>query len=484
VGVLRRSRWMASLIAVLLTVSVSALRLLGKGALGDDSPFLFYFSALSLASWYGGFLPGALSTVLGGTIVAVFILPVVTPGGIEGTHLIHLAVFTATGILISVLMEKLHNALNRSYRAEQQLEFSVRERTAELAQANTELTAEKNKLLGILDQMREGVYIVNPQFGLDYVNPAMAREFGAVNNQTCYQYTCGPEAGICPWCNNESVFNGKSVSTEWASPLTGKVYDCFEAPIVVQNGIVCKLKILHEITGIRKTEQELLSNHHEIQRLSSELLTAQERERLRISRELHDELGQSLTLIKLKIGLVELNLDEAHKDLKKYCQDASAHVDQSIENMRRISRDLSPAAIETLGLTIALRRLAEDSAKAGKIQLKADIDEVDHLLPLQSGILLYRILQEGFNNIVKHSGAGFVSIAIKKSEGFINFDLKDDGTGFDPEKVDSIKKTATGGFGLTIMKERVRTLGGFLEIQSRNGTRLCFSIPFQSEETQ
>lgn len=480
----RRSRWMASLIAVFLTASASALRVLGQGVLGDDSPFLFFFSALALASWYGGFLPGTLSTMLGGIMVAVFTLPVVTRDGVVGTHLIHLAVFLATGILISVLMEKLHNALDRSARAEQQLEARVRERTAELAQANAQLTAEKNKLLGILDQMREAVYIVNHQFGIEYVNPAMAKEFGPVKDQTCYQYTCGPGAGICPWCNNESVLEGKSLSTEWVSPLTGKVYDCFEAPIVIRNGVVCKLKILHEITGIRKTEQELLSKHHEIQRLSSELLTAQERERLRISRELHDELGQSLTLIKLKIGLAEMNLDEGKQNLRNYCSDASAHVDQAIENMRRISRALSPAAIETLGLTIALRRLAESSANAGNIQVEVDIDDIDHLLQLQSGIMLYRVLQEGFNNIVKHSGAGAVSISIRKSECRINFDLKDDGRGFDPENADASKKSATGGFGLTIMRERVRTLGGFLEIQSRNGTRLCFSIPFQSEATQ
>ena len=171
---------------------------------------------------------------------------------------------------------------------------------------------------------------------------------------------------------------------------------------------------MHDITGLKKAEEELLSNHQQIQRLSSELLTAQETERMRISRELHDELGQSLTLIKLKIGMVEMNLPESQHSLKVLCDDASAHVDQAIENMRRLSRDLSPVTVEALGITSALEGMAEDFSRTGKIQITADIDGIDNLLSLQYNILLYRILQEGLNNIVKHSGAGVANLSVKE----------------------------------------------------------------------
>jgi len=160
---------------------------------------------------------------------------------------------------------------------------------------------------------------------------------------------------------------------------------------------------MHDITGLKNAEAELLLKHHEIQRLSSELLTAQETERMRISRELHDELGQSLTLVKLKIGMIDMNLPETQPLLKSHCRDASAQVDQAIENMRRLSRALSPLAVEALGISTALRRLAEDFDKAGKIQITAEVDDIDHLLPTQFNILLYRIIQEGLNNVIKHS---------------------------------------------------------------------------------
>lgn len=339
-GIGLRSRVTALLLAVALPAAALGLKFFGRPYLGDDSPFLFFISALALAAWYGGFLPGLLATGIGAIMVSTFYLPPINPDGtVQIPHALHTVVFIATGLLISVLMEKLHNT------------------------------------------------------------------------------------------------------------------------------------------------EELSSKHREIQRLSSELLTAQERERLRISRELHDDLGGSLTLIKLKIGLIDMNMSESQQPLKTFCRDALTQVDHAIENMRRLSRDLSPAAIETLGLTIALRRLAEDFGAAGKIKIRAAIADLDHLLPVQSGILLYRILQEGLNNIVKHSEASEVKISIGATGDGIHFELEDNGRGLDLEKADRTKKSESSGFGLTIMRERARTLGGSLEVQSLNkaGTKLEFTIPFQSE---
>jgi signal transduction histidine kinase len=312
----------------------------------------------------------------------------------------------------------------------------------------------------------------------------MEREFGKVDGQTCYEYMEGSGTTICSRCRNGEVFEGKSFIQEWESPKNNKVYDCFDTPITLVDGVQCKLRIMHDITGLKKAESELKAKHEQIQQLSSELLTAQESERLRISRELHDELGQSLTLIKLKIGLVKMDLPESPQSLKNMCDDASKHVDQAIENMRRLSRDLSPVTIETLGVTRALRRLTEDFGKTGKIQITAEIDDIDDLLPMQSSILLYRILQEGLNNIVKHSGAGTVNVMLKKTDKRIQFNLQDDGRGVDFGSDDREANAEKGGLGLTIMSERVRTLGGALLIQRLNdaGTRIGFAIPIRDGE--
>jgi signal transduction histidine kinase len=200
---------------------------------------------------------------------------------------------------------------------------------------------------------------------------------------------------------------------------------------------------------------------------------------LRVSKELHDDLGQALTLIKMKVGLIDANLTESTQLIKQYCEDASAHVDQAIENMRRLSRDLSPVMVETLGITIALHRLADEFNSAGGVEIKAEIAPMDDLLPLHASILLYRILQEGLNNIVKHSGASAAGIAIKHDDGVIHFELKDNGKGFDYDEQSQAKISISGGLGLAIMMERVRTLGGSLAVESRKGagTRLYFHLP-------
>jgi len=438
-----------------------------------------------LASWYGGLAPGILATLLGAIASAILFLPPVnSEGKVEFAHILHICVYLATGLFVSFLMKRLHGAIERSRKAERELESRVQERTSELAQANRELQAEKNKLLGILDQMREAVYIVNPQYGIEYTNPAMVREFGPVDGQTCYQYLNGPGTSICPQCKNPDVFDGKSFIREWTSPKTNKVYDCFEAPIALQNGIQCKLKIMHDITGLKNAEAQLLLNHRQIQRLSSELLTAQETERIRISKELHDDLGQLLTLVKLKISLIEMNAPGSLPSLKTLCQDASDQVNQAIESMRRLLRDLSPVTVETLGITIALQRLVEDFDKIGEIRVTADIDDIDHLLSMQFNILLYRILQEGLNNVIKHSGATKATLSLKKRDSAIHFELQDNGKGLAFEKEDWEEKARAHSFGLTIMRERIRTLGGALTIQgSRNaGTRLHFVIPTRNKE--
>jgi len=471
--------------SILAFMVALALRVLGNPIFDNDAPFLFFFSALALAAWYGGLGPGILATLLGAIAAAVLFLPPITrQGTVEFHHVLHICVFIATGVFISVLMKQLHSAIIRSAKAERELENRVQERTAQLAEANRELEAEKNKLTAILDLMREAVYIVNPQYEIEYANPAMERAFGPVQGQKCYQYLNGPEAGICSRCRNPEILEGNSYFWEWTSPKNNRVYDCFDTQIVIQNGMKCKLKIMHDITGLKKAEEALSSNHQQIQRLSSELLTAQEAERMRISRELHDELGQSLTLIKLKIGMVEMNLPGSQQSLRVLCDDASTHVDQAIENMRRLSRDLSPVTVEALGITTALQGMTEDFCRTGKIQITADIDGIDNLLSLQYNILLYRILQEGLNNIVKHSGAGVANLSVKRRDGGIYFELTDNGKGFDFEKDYRGEIARIGGFGLTTLGERVRTLGGALIIQSRKdeGTRLHFVIPIENKE--
>jgi signal transduction histidine kinase len=146
--------------------------------------------------------------------------------------------------------------------------------------------------------------------------------------------------------------------------------------------------------------------------------------------------------------------------------------------MRRLSQDLSPSVLEDLGLTVALRWAISNFTKNGDVRITHDIMNIDHLLPVDSQIILYRILQETLTNIAKHSGAAHVSVAIREQEGSIYFSAEDDGKGFDSGPA-LTKRTTPMGFGLKTMDERVRMLGGILSVWSQEGkgTRISFSIP-------
>jgi len=349
--------------------------------------------------------------------------------------------------------------------------------------AEQALQLERNKLLSILNSMREVVYIVNPQNEIEYTNPTFENEFGTiVPGRKCYQHL-HDRMEPCPWCKIPEVLAGKSVMSEWISPANGRVYDVFDSPLVNHDGSISKLKIMHDVTERKRVQQKLQESQKQLQRLSSELLTAEEAERLRISKELHDELGQALTLIKLRIGLVDLNLEQHQQELKEHCDSASSHIDRVIDYTRRLSRDLCPAILEELGVTAALRRLVTESTRASNIRISADIADIDHLFSQQSCFLLYRIFQESLTNIMKHSGATEVKISALREDGRVSFLVQDNGIGMDVEEAGAGREAGGRGLGLAIMRERVRTLGAALEIWSRRGmgTRLSFSVPIKKD---
>jgi len=238
-----------------------------------------------------------------------------------------------------------------------------------------------------------------------------------------------------------------------------------------------------EIVGHQRTEDALKVSQKQLRQLSSRLLSAQEEERKKISRELHDELGQSLTLMKFRLRSVEKQLREDQGALKDEAGNILLYMNTVIEDVRRISKDLCPFILEDLGLTRALQWLADNFAKNNRdIRLTLDLPDIDSLFPQDAQTSIYRILQEALTNLVKHSGAGSASVVIRKEAKSVSFSIEDDGKGFDMTKVKS-QDAAERGLGLASMEERVSMLGGSLTLWSEQGkgTRITFSIPAREE---
>ncbi len=231
----------------------------------------------------------------------------------------------------------------------------------------------------------------------------------------------------------------------------------------------------------RKLEKDLLESEKKLRQFSSHLMETLERERRRISLELHDELGQALMVLKLRLGRIENNLPDDEATLREDCEELGQYVDQIISNVRRLSHDLIPSNIEDLGLSSALAGLVRDFGEYLGVEIKTDIEEVNHLFPLEAQINLYRIFQEALTNIAKHAQASVVSIVVKESENNVTFWVKDDGKGFEIEKI-SVNKSIKRGLGLTTMEERVKLLGGSMDLWSEKnkGTRLTFLVPIKT----
>ncbi len=211
---------------------------------------------------------------------------------------------------------------------------------------------------------------------------------------------------------------------------------------------------------------------------SSSLLTAQERERKRISLELHDEVGQSLVVLKLQLRSIQRRLEEGQTELRSDCQAMLDYIVGLVENIRRICQDLTPGILDDLGLTTGIRWLAENVLESHDIDTSLDIANIDNLLSNEQQLLVFRMFQEAFTNIVRHSLASHASIVIKKQGGEISFVIEDDGKGFDVKEPMSRAFTKRG-MGLDAMEERARMLGGSVNIWSQRelGTRINFRVP-------
>jgi len=239
---------------------------------------------------------------------------------------------------------------------------------------------------------------------------------------------------------------------------------------------------MKKVISCRKTKESLYDAGKQLRYLSSQIIAAQEIERKRISRELHDELGQALSLIKLRLVYIKKNLRNGQIVIKQECEDTLQFIDQVIENVRRLSRDLSPTVLDDLGLTAAIRWLInnlKDSNK--KINVMSNVNNIDHFFSQEAQINIYRIIQEALTNIGEHSQAKNVSINIKKQGKTIFFSIVDNGKGFDVKQA-MTKISIERGLGLASMEERVQMLGGDFNLCSKEGkgTRLRFNIPFKN----
>jgi len=233
---------------------------------------------------------------------------------------------------------------------------------------------------------------------------------------------------------------------------------------------------------VQERTRELESLYQELRRkeelrgeLLKKVIVAQEEERRRIARELHDETSQALAALLLS---VETGLQGAPQEVRERLHRIKALADRTLDSIHRLIFDLRPSVLDDLGLVSALRWSAESRLEPMGIDLSFEVIGSERRLPPEIETALFRIGQEAITNIARHAEAEGVRITVEFGEEGVRLQVEDDGKGFDPEEVTGSVK-GTRGLGLLGMRERTALLGGTLTIQSEpgKGTRVTVEVP-------
>jgi PAS domain S-box-containing protein len=233
-----------------------------------------------------------------------------------------------------------------------------------------------------------------------------------------------------------------------------------------------------DITERRKAERALQESRQELRALAGRLINAEEEERKRISRELHDDLSQKLALLAFDTSSLVVAIPPTPEDMKESLRNLQSRVVELSEDVRQIAHQLHPTILEDLGLTAALSELCEEFSAREGIQVVFEQGAMPKAVPVDLASCLYRVAQEALHNISKHARASHVRLSVNGSPEGIHLSIYDTGVGFDSEA-----GLSRHGLGIVSMKERVRLVQGEFSIYSQHGqgTEVNVFVPLPRE---
>jgi len=219
------------------------------------------------------------------------------------------------------------------------------------------------------------------------------------------------------------------------------------------------------------------AQHEQLRALSLKLVEVQETERKAITTELHDRVGQNLTGLSINLQNMKASLsDETAKTLATQFDDVQALLEDTTRQIRDIMVELHPPELEDYGLAVALETYTERAASRGNLELITDLPDLTlSRLPSDFRLALFRAAQEAISNVLKHANAAQLEVSLKEQDGKISLRVQDDGQGFDQN---AVSQNGIHSWGLKIMRERIESIGGSVEIESKpgTGTRVTFEI--------
>jgi len=386
-----------------------------------------------------------------------------------------------------------------------ELERRVDERTAELLAANKQLQQEiedhkradaelmktREEFSLLVRTMSEGLVICNRHGFITYVNDRFCEMLGheregivgypvvdcvdESSKQDCDQLTVKMGAGLV-------VSNGLRLKSHkgdevWVKVSPSLMYD--------DNGIVTgSFAVVTDISDLKRAEQTLRASKEQLRYLSEQVMTAQEKERQRVAGELHDGIGQTLSAVKFSVETVINRMcDNPSKELFMQLENVVPRIQGAIEEVRRISMALRPSILDDIGVLATLTWFCRESSLVYKnLQIQLQLDIKEERIPVPIKVVIFRIVQEAFNNAIKHSGAEQIHISLNQIGESIVLNIEDNGAGFDVKQAFDAKQAyvqgegGQKGLGLTSMRERAESTGGLYAVGSVKGKGTTISV--------
>ncbi len=344
---------------------------------------------------------------------------------------------------------------------------------------------ESSQLHGILQSAMDAIITIDEQQKIVLFNAAAERIFrcpaaqavgGTLDRFIPERYRAGHRAHV-------RDFRAQGVTTRRMGDETvlhGLRADGEEFPLeasisrIESGGLGLLTVILRDITERKRAQDVLEETHRQLHELYAAMHDVREAERMRVARELHDELAQWLTALKMDVSWLAARLPNTEKPLIDKVEKMKKLVDTMVGSVRRIAADLRPAMLDDLGLTPAVEHLVHEFSQRTGIVVSLDLDAGagEFKDPLVTAI--YRMVQEALTNVARHAGATEVRVSVRVAGEHIKVAIRDNGKGVDPEALNKEKS-----YGLRGIRERARTLGGAANIRAagQGGTLIEIEIP-------
>lgn len=345
------------------------------------------------------------------------------------------------------------------------------------------------ELIQIFDTSADGMRVIDKDFNILRVNKTFLELVGGskqgIEQRKCYEIFKGDTCHTqdCPMLRIRSgegrieydALKIRQDGTEVPCIVTATPFRDSSGQFI---GIVEDFK---DISDRKRTEEELQRSHEQLRNVTSHLERAREQERRAMAREIHDELGQSLTGLKMDIHWLSGRLTGQEEKISDKLRDMTRQLDNTVHTVQRLSSELRPCLLDDLGLSAAI----EWHANTVRERLGIAIDVVSNpeniTLDESYSITVYRIFQEALTNIARHSGATQVEIVLVQKHDQVILTVQDNGRGITREQINN-----SNSLGLIGMHERACLLKGLLHIQSTpgQGTAVTLSIPYPPKERQ